>query len=385
MMLFRPLLALIVLAALAPVAAFAADPDQRDAPHEPPPLAFGGLPRQNGAEDPELSHAFVALIEQKGALGYYLDSQGAIVIVVPTSGSSTLEVSDATALGITVSIETRDIELSEVDEIKRLVTARGWRPRRPGVREPFVMFHAEDGRVRIYSDAPVDEFQHVLDRFPGRVDYRGPIVQLRIEDIEPHWGGARMISPDHPGADCTSGFSVWNSNNKPRILTAGHCYAIGSRVNSPEGTTFGIVKDRSGYTEMGIDAELVGQSGVSMAPKIYIGGINSTSSLPVVGPAQDPLRGYPYCFSGATSGDDCGHVDTYFPDVMVFAPGAGPCPGDSGAPVYMQQPGQVRPRAIIEGGGETTNCPSQGDIAFLVTWSKITQAYPGTTIMTFNP
>lgn len=383
---FRPLLALIVLAALTPVTSFAADPDPPSDPPDLPPLATAGLPPWNGVEDPDLSRAFAALIERSGALGYYLDSDGAIVIVVPSSGSSTLKARAAEELGISFSVETRDIELSDIDEITKLVAERGWRPKMPGAREPFVLFHAESGKVRIYSDAPVSEFQHVLDRFPGTIDYMGhPIVQFRHKDFEPHWGGARIISPDDPGQVCTSGFSVRNANNKHRMLTAGHCFTKGMRVKSPEGTTFGIVKDDSAYTEMDIDSELVGESYVSMEGRIYVGGINSTASLPVKYGAFDPLYGYSYCLSGAITGESCGWSMPFkqFPNTFTRNSPAG-CPGDSGGSFYHRQSTYVSARGTMEGGGIRNGCETENDIAFIVVWSKIVNGYPGITIMTGN-
>jgi hypothetical protein len=348
------------------------------------------LPLRDGQEDPDLARAFGSLLERTGALGYFLDETGGIVVVIPSSGSSSFDARDAASLGISVSVETRDFERAEIDAITEMVAARQWVPRVPGAREPFTIFDAKRGRVRIYTDAPVSVFQDVLDKYPGKINFVGrAIVPLRIEDIEPHWGGAVLESPQHPGVGCSSGFSVRNAQNNHRMLTAGHCYAEGARVNSPEGTTFGVVKNRSAWPN--IDSELVGESGVTMEGRIYAGLPNSTTSIPVGG-AADPQFGSSYCISGMQQGEKCGGTmwDSHFPNVFLFDPGKGPCPGDSGGPFFFKSFGIAYARGTIEGGADFGNppdiplCKQESDIGFMVLWSKITHPQNGynVTIMT---
>ena len=174
------------------------------------PVVTGGIHAddwENGMGD-----KFIAMLEETGALGSF--ARGAdVVVVVPSSGSSSLTVDSAAMLGFSVVVEERDVELSEVREIVDAVSASEWQPREPGMARPLAYFDAMTGKVRILTDAPLDEFKDLLDRYGSIIDYVGrPAGDFsRRNDIEPHWGGARIkSSTTDPEWWCTSGFSVLN-------------------------------------------------------------------------------------------------------------------------------------------------------------------------------
>jgi len=395
----RQTLVVTALVLIAPLTVLAADPRPTPSPSlEDPDVYAGGLPRRGDAEDVELSAAFEDLLDQSGALGYYLDGGGDIIVVVPASGSSSLTMMDASRLGINLTIETRDIERTDLDEIFARVIASDWRPQMRGAYPPLPVFFAERGVVRIYTDAPASEFQDLLSKFAGKIDFVGrPIVKLsRTDDVEAHWGGARLVSPSTPSSHyCTSGFAVRNEFQKQRMLTAGHCWGHGVTVKSPQGTTFGTVKETVYDPDVitSLDVALVGASDVTHEGRIYTGVSEFDNSTKPVSGAANPLFGYGYCFSGATEYRNCGGFRpsaSVFPNVFVFPEGKGPCYGDSGAPFYYDNLQNVGARGIIQGGdpyvtpeGEIdfATCKAESTTAIVVRWPTIVAEFD-TTIMT---
>ena len=91
------------------------------------------------------------------------------------------------------------------------------------------------------------------------------------------------------------------------MTTAAHCWSVGSVVRTPTGRLFGAVVQRGTLNSWWFfdnrDVELIG--GQSYAPRVYTGGVTSTSSKAVVG-ASDPVAGVTgYCTSGQTTGEQC--------------------------------------------------------------------------------
>lgn len=168
-------LASLVLAPAAPVAAtLQTQPAMGPQSHDSIPDGAYPYP---GNWHRGLEHEFDTMVRRTGALGWHVTNDGTVVVLVPSSGSSNFSEHDAAALGISVVTQSYDIEPSDVEQILAMVRARDWQPVDPGAHEPWAFFNTWSGKVRVYSDAPVAEFQHVLERFPGSVDYVGrPMV-----------------------------------------------------------------------------------------------------------------------------------------------------------------------------------------------------------------
>ena len=341
---------------------------------------------------------FQDLLSRTGAPGSYANNDGQIVVVVPGSVSSASIALDAAALGIPVLVETSDIKPSEAIRIRKLVAEVDWEPQKFGVGLPIALFDASKGHFEIYSDAPPELFSSIIDQFPGKVVYANRALRLmtRWNDVEPHWGGAKVALPGE-SYRCTSGFSVRNEAENPRMVIAGHCFEPGETVDSPGGTTFGNVKPRIDWPS--VDAALVGGSGITHGPSIYVGDNSGTRAD--VSDATDPAGGIlRYCFSGATEYENCGlwlvnsdeSHDFYgvgrVEHFMRYrgAPGNGACPGDSGAPFYRELSNTVGIRGIVIGGGTGPDvrldpppndpCEDQDQTEVLVMkWSLIRDTY----------
>jgi len=356
-------------------------------------------PAKPSPDDMErLTPRFQALLRETGALGTYPRPDGTVVVVVPASGSSRFTVQDAAALGIAVAIESRDIEVDDVARIESLVAKVEWSPA-PDKAPPSVLFDAMMGKVVILSDAPASEFAPIMEQFPGKIALEPALVPVsRYADYEPHWGGAQMVEPGSPrGYDCTSGFSVLNVNAKPRMVTAAHCFALNDTVNSPGGHTFGTVTKRDNFPAN--DSELVGASWIATEGSIYVG--NFTGTQRKVSGAGDAGVSTQYCFSGATSSEECGlymsdsdyafcwhssQICTSHTQRFLGPVGSGACRHDSGAPFYRYGPdGRVQIRGIVVGGtdfgDDIARCKQEAKLVIVEKWSKIRDAND-VTIMT---
>ncbi len=359
-------------------------------------------------EDVERWNDFERYLEEVGALGSYVDEDGVVVVVVPSSGSSHFNPSSGTSFDLDLRTERRDIEPEDVAEIARLVERVDWRPRVDGYFYPGASFNGRTGQVDIFGDAPAALFADIIRDFKGKVNYTGEVLALssRPVDVEPHYGGAQM---DWPGFetpyDCTSGFAVMYDGEE-RMTTAGHCFLLGSSASvislgaknaGYSEYSFGLT--REWYPFPGVDTGLVGGPNVRQAPYIYVGGVNSNTRRGVASARDATGLDTGSCFSGATSGSHCGftlensnYTGTFdwfqyrysIPHIQLWRAqesGDGTCFGDSGGPFYSVNGagnaiihGTVT-GASLPGGGDDPCENNQQTRALITKWSLIKNAY----------
>ncbi|WP_326673436.1 LysM peptidoglycan-binding domain-containing protein [Streptomyces canus] len=198
-----------------------------------------------------------------------------------------------------------------------------------------------------FSSEPANEAQAIRNVRVNRVSTRN--LQSRLNDEAPFKGGGGMASSPLPTGEqieCSMGYAVEDSGGNKFMVTAGHCYENGVTVYTrTKNHTYGTVSDRRLPDKTGdlMDAELV--SGKDYLGQIFTGGVNSTTTIPVVA-AEGVTEGGLYCYSGATTGESCGHTVSSADWVScaengcvwpasVFRGGSRlPDHGDSGAPFY---------------------------------------------------
>lgn len=123
-----------------------------------------------------------------------------------------------------------------------------------------------------------------------------PALATRWNDSPPWYGGAAWRNATR-GGGCSTGFAVWHAG-RTKMLSAGHCAAVGDRATDPTGETMGTVsQDSNAYDVQLIDARSAGRV------------FNNTASLseftnPVIGTAGSYVGMY-ICTSGAYSGTRC--------------------------------------------------------------------------------
>jgi len=204
----------------------------------------------------------------------------------------------------------------------------------------------------------------------------------RRDDIPAYYGGGGLLAP---GALCSAGYPVRNSVGTRFMVTAGHCYANGTSVNTESNLrTVGTVSNRA-LASLGsgpVDMELLG--GQAYAGRIFTGGVTSSSSIPVVA-AGTAFVGYnAYCHSGRTTGEQCGHTATSISaqvctatgcksPVIAFTGGTLPQGGDSGGAFYAKDGSGAWIRGHVVASSSSTG--------YVEPWTQVANTY-GVSIVT---
>jgi hypothetical protein len=237
------------------------------------------------------------------------------------------------------------------------------------------------GKIVLETDAPASLVSSLLGTAKGLVDVRPTAITdsfSRKSDTSPFWGGSGISGP---GGICTSGFVVKNSAGTRFLTTAGHCFAVGNNVVTENGgVSVGNVVARGPIPPF--DMELIG--GTSYGNRIYTGGVDSTTSAPVVAAADPVVNFTGYCHSGRTSGEACGHKVTSVTaqvctqtgcksPVIAYTGGQISQPGDSGSPFYIYGGSNVHIRGMVIASG--------GSTGYAELWSRIS-SHLGVSIVT---
>lgn len=247
-----------------------------------------------------------------------------------------------------------------------------------GTKNTFASFADETtGKIVLQTDASADVVAKVL----GSELKGSPKVVVKKErlkdsfsrrdDVPSYWGGAGVTNGS---GICSTGWTVQNGSGTRFQVTAGHCFANGQNAYTELGGRWMGTVSNNAINDWWNrhDMELIG--GSSYAGRIYTGGVDSTSSLPVVGSGDAVVGFTDYCHSGRTTGEHCGHravsndaqVCTQTgckSPVTSWTGGNLIQPGDSGSPFYVKNSTSVWARGI--------NIASGGGYAYAEKWSRI--------------
>jgi hypothetical protein len=258
------------------------------------------------AVDAEASAAAARIDEQGSALGSYWDPERGELAVVLGPDSSLDEESVKRLVAGPYRLERLEIAKKTADSIRSEIAAREFSPEAAKYSYSSHL-DLQSGRVVLKTDAPAAVTERLVKEHPEiELVESKPTEDLfhRRDDIPSFWGGASIRSG---GGTCSTGFTVKKPSGARFITTAAHCFSVGSIVRTPPGTFVGSVVQRGTLGSIWFwdnrDVELIG--GSSYAPRVYTGGVFSTSSRGVVG-AANPVAGFTgYCSSGQTSGEQC--------------------------------------------------------------------------------
>jgi hypothetical protein len=204
----------------------------------------------------------------------------------------------------------------------------------------------------------------------------------RRDDTPAFYGGGGLLASN---ALCSTGYGVKLASGGQWMVTAGHCYAIGTRVNTESNLRYvGTVTNRSLPTLGGgpIDMELL--NGQPYAGRVFTGGVTSSTSIPVVS-AGGAVVGYnAYCHSGRTTGEQCGHTATSTTaqvctttgcksPVIAYTGGVVQQGGDSGGAFYAKDASGAWIRGHVIAGNSTTG--------YVEPWTQVAAHY-GVSIIT---
>jgi hypothetical protein len=257
------------------------------------------------------------------------------------------------------------------------------------------------GQIVLQTNAPAAVVASLTD-LPGAAPaQRAAAGQVRVrpgamsstfnrrDDIEFYRGGAGITAA---GAICSSGYSVTNSAGSTLMITAGHCFPVGFAVLTEAGRTYGTLIERHLPLLDATDVGILGQRPYWGA--VYVGGPTSFLSIPVIGTSVPGigLGGGTHCFSGRTSGEQCGfqvlsntaqvctELGCSSPVISFAGTPNPPQPGDSGAPFYQRATSPSGEFGALIHGHVIARCSC--GIGYAVPWSVVQPMMGGLTIRT---
>jgi hypothetical protein len=329
------------------------------------------------AVDGDISAAADRIDAEGTALGSYWDSEKAqlAIAVGPDTDIGEAEASKL-AGGVQYRLERLKIAKKTADGIREEIAGQDFSPEAQKFSYASHL-DLQTGRVILKTDAPASVTERLVKEHPEiELQDSKPLSDLwnRRDDIPSFWGGASITGP---GGTCSAGFTVRKPSGARFMTTAAHCWAVGSTVRTPTGTFVGTVAQRGTLGSIFFwdnrDVELIG--GSSYAPRVYTGGVFSTSSRGIIG-AGNPVSGFTgYCSSGQTSGEQCGqHVNSTGAIVctgtgckwpVVEYVGGPARPGDSGGSFYLPSgsTSAFARAAVIAGDGTTSYAEPWGRIS----------------------
>lgn len=346
----------------------------------------------NGRVESGNVHAYVATYSPESDAGYYAITRdrGTSIAAAARARLSTMPGSNSSATNTPSSRQTilvfSKFTTAQIDESLATLTTNiesakitasfYYEPENDSIRLNMRKAQVNSGFSIPITDVPI----RLVDGEVKDTTYRDNMPV-------PFRGGGAIYNLDR--ARCTSGIPAYNSAGTRGYFTAAHCFGLSSYVWASSslagGSNTGKVSHRYGTDT--VDAEFV--SGKTYTGRIYTG-LNLSVSKPIVGsyfPAAG--AGNRLCFSGSTTGVQCGNsVVTYSgnycgatgcnSDLLALRGGVAAEGGDSGGPLYANFGDTVMVSGIIRG---VTDPPIGQSTTFAVDWRKIASRYDATLML----
>ncbi|GAA1603572.1 hypothetical protein ACFQY4_09185 [Catellatospora bangladeshensis] len=227
-----------------------------------------------------------------------------------------------------------------------LLFARAWHPDAAAATFSYYL-DAADSRYRVSFDPGYPEAAQALRDALGDVadvTLDGAGRTGRLNDGEPHFGGAGLRAGSGATNTCTSGFIARRSDGRIGGTTAGHCFSNGQSIYSST-QYWGAASGKTNYPAYDIMF-------VSSSAETYDNKIHSDPCCPTerfVTAKRNPVIGDSVCLSGMVTKATCGISVNSLQGVLCAADG---CTyglmqgnrggdvivknGDSGGPVYIR-------------------------------------------------
>jgi len=258
------------------------------------PKPEGESPPDQSAAADEAGASVTARADGLGALGAYWDERNEIYVVAVPSDGPNLTADDFSDLAPTI-VKRLPISAKRIDKIGAALRSVAQNRDSDGHGYDFFT-DLRSGKVVLTSSAPESVFADALREYGDDIEYRrvesGFTRSARINDGEPHWGGAQLDYDGQVGGlpECTSGLTVRKTSNSTKyMVTAGHCFFLNETVYGGTGLDWGDIDFLASFPAK--DMELIG--GTSYAGRIFTGGATGVATAIVN--AGDPIVGYGYC------------------------------------------------------------------------------------------
>jgi hypothetical protein len=319
---------------------------------EAPPVALRNEDAKYGDADYASSPAeeadlgLVAVLEkQLGAVGLYRAGGTSMVLRLPAE--TRLPSLRETVGRFTVSFETSAFTKASLAAALKTVTTVIRETNNSSSSWSF-SYNPESDHIEAAGAIPAEAVE-ILKSVPNVTvtTGKGMEAQTRGSDQSPHWGGAVMTNGLYNKL-CSTGFPVIGGSGTQYMVTAAHCFPLGTNVFSPDDTNYyteaGINTDQIGeivrYENRERDIALIGDD--TYAAAVYMG--NKTGTGYPISSGRDPLVGDVLCVSGISTYQNCGkkvvslqttatyggQVKEHLADYVGGKPTLG---GDSGGPV----------------------------------------------------
>jgi hypothetical protein len=227
---------------------------------------------------------------------------------------------------------------------RAVIEARTWHPRVTSATYAFDL----DARTSTFGFVFAEQDRDVADALQAllgdrvTIEFDAPSRASRLEDGEPHWGGAGIRRGRDARNNCTSAFTAVMPSGNLGSISAGHCFDNGNNVFSGR-ERYGEARGETGFPRF--DMIRIAPAGETFARRIHV-----DPCCPVVRTvvaAGNPAVNSFVCVSGMVTRAVCGlevrSVNARFCDVSGCTPNLIRAVkpderivrgGDSGGPVY---------------------------------------------------
>ena len=284
----------------------------------------------------------LALGEDGGVLNVYWDADAKQIVVLTPADALEPDVSSVDLKEVSVRLEPTAIYRGDLAAVKLAIASR----LSAGKINPAPWGIYVDPRTATIVVQGPDEvpLEDLLQAYPGRIEFRKrdgeAFLADRNHDVPPFYGGSRFVGSGH---GCTLGFAIHLQGGAAAMLSAGHCWPVGTSPSNSAGQHAGSVISRENprSSQPSHDTEFL--TGKTYSAHIYVGQDNNQTKT-VVG-AGNAAVGFAYCYSGGTTYEHCAvassvGISQFFPndqvwvdDLVETSPGF-VMSGDSGAPFY---------------------------------------------------
>lgn len=234
---------------------------------------------------------------------------------------------------------------ADLHSARDVLVGQAWHDDAPAVPYTFYLDPNTSSFKATFWNEDADVANALKEKLGDKVsiEWGTPSRDGRLDDGEPHYGGAGIRAGNQSQNSCTSGFTVVLSNGNKGSVTAGHCYNNGQNIYSgPQ--YYGQTDGASGFPTY--DMIRIHPFGETFTNKIHVD--PCCPDVRTVTEHGNPALGAFICISGMVTKAVCG-LEVKDTNATLCSGGCTPNlfmskkpgetvrqGGDSGAPMYIR-------------------------------------------------